>query len=76
MPIFQGLDKMRVDNVSFCKLYVDCKTLKIVTSFSDLCCLQGEWLLTNIRDGKVHVEPADVEDALSEVLGLSYRYAC
>ncbi|KAL3148061.1 hypothetical protein ABBQ38_014347 [Trebouxia sp. C0009 RCD-2024] len=33
----------------------------------------GEWLLTNVRDGNVCVEPADVEDALSEVLGLSFR---
>lgn len=32
----------------------------------------GEWLLANVRDGNVFVEPADVQDALSEMLGLSY----
>lgn len=32
----------------------------------------GEWLMANVRDGNVYVEPADVHDALSEMLGLSY----
>ena len=29
--------------------------------------LQASWLLANVQDGKVYVEAADVEDALSEV---------
>ncbi len=29
--------------------------------------------MANVRDGNVFVEPADVQDALSEMLGLSYR---
>lgn len=33
----------------------------------------GEWMMANVRDGNVFVEPADVQDALSEMLGLSYR---
>lgn len=65
---------MRVDNVSFCLVVYSSQSLKTVSSFSDLCCFcQGEWLLTNVRDGKIFVEAADVEEALSEVLGLSYR---
>jgi len=35
--------------------------------------IQGEWMMANVRDGNVFVEPADVQDALSEMLGLSYR---
>ena len=30
-------------------------------------------MMANVRDGNVIVEPADVQDALSEMLGLSYR---
>ncbi len=29
--------------------------------------------MAHVRDGNVFVEPADVQDALSEMLGLSYR---
>ena len=29
--------------------------------------------MANVRDGNFFVEPADVQDALSEMLGLSYR---
>ena len=28
--------------------------------------------MTNVQDGNVYVEPADVEDALSEVFGRGY----
>ncbi len=30
-------------------------------------------MMANVRDGNIFVEPADVQDALSEMLGLSYR---
>lgn len=30
-------------------------------------------MMAHVRDGNVVVEPADVQDALSEMLGLSYR---
>jgi hypothetical protein len=30
-------------------------------------------MMANVRDGNVFVEPADVQDALSEMLGFSYR---
>ena len=32
-----------------------------------LSALQASWLLANVENGKVYVEAADVEDALSEV---------
>ena len=71
--VCKGMASVRVDDVSLS----DFRSLHKSRRFAVLeiiAVVQGEWMFANVADGKIIVKPADVDDALAEVLGLSYRY--